>query len=148
MKRWWLILLCAVISAPVWAADRAAEERMLNIASELRCLVCQNESIAASRADLAVDLRQQIREQIHAGQTDQEIRAYMVDRYGDFILYRPPLQATTILLWFGPLLLLVFGLLVLTLTLRHRMRSMTDRLLSDEERKRAEALLKLNNIPD
>ncbi|WP_456093830.1 cytochrome c-type biogenesis protein [Orrella marina] len=121
---------------------------MLNIASELRCLVCQNESIAASRADLAVDLRQQIREQIHAGQTDQEIRAYMVDRYGDFILYRPPLQATTILLWFGPLLLLVFGLLVLTLTLRHRMRSMTDRLLSDEERKRAEALLKLNNIPD
>lgn len=148
MKRWWLILLCAVISAPVWAADRAAEERMLNIASELRCLVCQNESIAASRADLAVDLRQQIREQIHAGQTDQEIRAYMVDRYGDFILYRQPLQATTILLWFGPLLLLVFGLLVLTLTLRHRMRSMTDRLLSDEERKRAEALLKLNNIPD
>jgi len=148
MKRWWLILLCAVIAAPVWAADRAAEERMLNIASELRCLVCQNESIAASRADLAVDLRQQIREQIRGGQTDQEIRAYMVDRYGDFILYRPPLQATTILLWFGPLLLLVFGLLVLTLTLRHRMRSMTDRLLSDEERKRAEALLKPNNIPD
>src|SRR5690606_16181103 len=99
MKRWWLILFRAVIAAPVWAADRAAEERMLNIASELRCLVCQNESIAASRADLAVDLRQQIREQIRGGQTDQEIRAYMVDRYGDFILYRPPLQATTILLW-------------------------------------------------
>lgn len=114
---------------------------MLNIAAELRCLVCQNESIAASRADLAVDLRQQIREQISAGKSDADIRAYMVDRYGDFVLYRTPFKATTILLWFGPLLLLAFGLLVLAWTLRHRKNSMTDTLLSDAERRRADALL-------
>lgn len=149
MKRWWLMLLCVVIATPSWAADNASEKRMLNIAAELRCLVCQNESIAASRADLAVDLRQQIREQIHAGKSDVEIRAYMVDRYGDFILFRPPFKATTILLWFGPLLLLVFGLLLLSTTLRRRKYSMMSPSLSDDERRRAEALLSdTNNITD
>ena len=145
MKRWWLMLLFAVIITPSWANDSASEKRMLDIAAELRCLVCQNESIAASRADLAVDLRQQIREQIHAGKSDVEIRAYMVDRYGDFILYRPPFKATTILLWFGPVLLLTFGLLLLTLTLRRRKYSVASTPLSDEERRRAEALLSSPN---
>lgn len=141
MKRWWLTLLCAVIALPSWADNGAAEKRMLDIAGELRCLVCQNESIAASRADLAVDLRQQIREQIQAGKSDAEIRTYMVDRYGDFVLYRTPLKATTLLLWFGPMLLLSFGLLVLATTLRRRKSSVADALLSDDERKRAQALL-------
>lgn len=141
MKRWWLTLLCAVIALPSWANNGAAEKRMLDIAAELRCLVCQNESIAASRADLAVDLRQQIREQIQAGKSDAEIRTYMVDRYGDFVLYRTPLKATTLLLWFGPMLLLAFGLLVLATTLRRRKSSVADASLSDDERKRAQALL-------
>jgi len=141
MKRWWLTLLCAVIALPSWADNGAAEKRMLDIAGELRCLVCQNESIAASRADLAVDLRQQIREQIQAGKSDAEIRTYMVDRYGDFVLYRTPLKATTLLLWFGPMLLLAFGFLVLATTLRRRKSSVADALLSDDERKRAQALL-------
>lgn len=141
MKRWWLTLLWAVIALPSWADNGAAEKRMLDIAGELRCLVCQNESIAASRAELAVDLRQQIREQIEAGKSDAEIRAYMVDRYGDFILYRTPLKATTLLLWFGPMLLLVFGLLVLAMTLRRRKSLVAHELLSDDERERAQALL-------
>lgn len=141
MKRWWLTLLCAIIALPSWADNGAAEKRMLDIAGELRCLVCQNESIAASRAELAVDLRQQIREQIEAGKSDAEIRVYMVDRYGDFILYRTPLKATTLLLWFGPMLLLVFGLLVLAMTLRRRKSLVAHELLSDDERERAQALL-------
>ncbi|HCP76422.1 MAG: cytochrome C biogenesis protein cycl [Pusillimonas sp.] len=141
MKHWWLTLLCAVIALPSWADSAATEKRMLNIAAELRCLVCQNESIAASRADLAVDLRQQIREQIQAGKSDTEIRTYMVDRYGDFVLYRTPLKATTLLLWFGPMLLLAFGLLVLATTLRRRKSIVADALLSDDERKRAQTLL-------
>lgn len=141
MKRWWLTLLCAVIALPSWADKGAAEKRMLDIAGELRCLVCQNESIAASRADLAVDLRQQIREQIQAGKSDSDIRTYMVDRYGDFVLYRTPLKTTTLLLWFGPMLLLAFGFLVLTITLRRRKRGLADTALSDDERSRAQALL-------
>ena len=115
--------------------------RLQGIAAELRCLVCQNESIAASRADLAVDLRQQIREQIQAGKTDSEIRTYMVDRYGDFVLYRPPLKTTTVLLWFGPMLLLVFGLFILATTLRRRRSALADKVLSTDELKRAQALL-------
>ncbi|NYT64903.1 cytochrome c-type biogenesis protein CcmH [Alcaligenaceae bacterium] len=141
MKRWWLALLCAVIALPSWADNSAAEKRMLDIAAELRCLVCQNESIAASRADLAVDLRQQIREQIQAGNSDAGIRSYMVDRYGDFILYRTPLKPTTLLLWFGPMLLLAFGFMVLMVTLRRRKRNLIEAALSDDERKRAQALL-------
>ncbi|TKR53498.1 cytochrome c-type biogenesis protein CcmH [Allopusillimonas ginsengisoli] len=141
MKHWWLALLCALIALPSWANNGAAEKRMLDIAGELRCLVCQNESIAASRADLAVDLRQQIREQIQAGKSDTEIRAYMVERYGDFVLYRTPLKATTLLLWFGPLLLLAFGFFVLATSLRRRKSSVADAALSDDERERAEALL-------
>src|SRR5690625_4747055 len=132
MSRWWLPLLFVFLALPAWAGDHAAETRMLSIAEELRCLVCQNESIAASRADLAVDLRQQIREQIQAGRTDDEIRAYMVERYGDFILYRPPLKATTVLLWFGPLLLLAFGIGLLAITLRRRRTNMVEEGLSVE----------------
>ncbi|PLC50851.1 cytochrome C biogenesis protein cycl [Pollutimonas subterranea] len=141
MKRLWLFLLCAAVSLPSFGNSGATEARMLDIATELRCLVCQNETIAASRADFAVDLRERIREQIDAGKSDTEIQAYMVARYGEFILYRPPLKATTLLLWFGPMLLLLSGLLILVRTLRRLKLSVIELALSDDEQKRAETLL-------
>ncbi|AWB33909.1 cytochrome c-type biogenesis protein [Orrella marina] len=141
MKYWWLAVFCLLNAMPSLATSAELEKRMLGIAAELRCLVCQNESIAASRADLAVDLRQQIREQIQAGQTDDEIRTYMVERYGDFVLYRPPFKATTFLLWFGPMLLFFFGLTILMVSLRRRKARIVNSSLSDEDRRRANALL-------
>lgn len=117
---------------------------MAEISTELRCLVCQNESIAASRADLAVDLRRQIREQIESGKNDEEILAYMVDRYGDFVRYRPPVKATTLLLWFGPAVLLVVSLIALLQYLRRRSSNVDDLPLSNEDRRRAEGLLTNN----
>src|SRR5438132_13790589 len=91
----------------------ALEARMMQLAQELRCLVCQNQTIADSHAALAVDLRDQIREMMQKGQSDQQILDYMTARYGDFILYRPPVKQTTALLWFGPVLLLLGGLVAL-----------------------------------
>src|SRR3954451_34953 len=87
------------------SSDPALEARMLAITGELRCLVCQNQTIADSHADLAVDLRQEVREMLKRGMTDDQVRRYMTDRYGDFILYRPPLKGTTAVLWLGPALL-------------------------------------------
>lgn len=123
-------------------AHGSAEDRRVNeIASELRCLVCQNESIAASRADLAVDLRRQIRQQLDAGKSEAEILAYMEARYGDFILYRPRLKAATLLLWFGPAALLAAGLAALALTLRRRRMRQDCPALTPQERQAADALL-------
>jgi len=122
--------------------DPVAQKRLIGLTSELRCLVCQNQTIADSNAELAVDLRREIREQIKAGKTDAEIRDFMTTRYGDFVLYRPPLKATTVLLWFGPALLLVAGIVVLVRVMRARRRTTdADRPLTDEERSRAAALL-------
>src|SRR5207245_3371344 len=95
------------------AADPALEQKVMALAAELRCLVCQNQTIADSSAPLAEDLRNQVREKMRQGVSDSEILGYMVARYGDFVLYRPPLKLTTVLLWFGPLLLLAGGFLVL-----------------------------------
>jgi cytochrome c-type biogenesis protein CcmH len=89
--------------------DAKVEQRLKTLAEELRCLVCQNQTIADSNAPLALDLRNQIRGQIAAGRSDEQIRAYMVERYGDFVLYRPPFKASTLALWLGPFLLLVVG---------------------------------------
>src|SRR5258706_2040689 len=89
--------------------DPVVERRLTDLAEELRCLVCQNQTIADSNAPLALDLRNQIRQQVAAGRSDDQIRAYMVERYGDFVLYRPPFKATTAVLWLGPLLLIVVG---------------------------------------
>src|SRR5436190_7331511 len=100
------------------AADPALEARMVKITSELRCLVCQNQTIADSNASLAVDLRRETRELLKQGKSDAEIVDYMTARYGDFVLYRPPLRATTVLLWFGPVLLLGIGGAVLVGVLR------------------------------
>ena len=113
-------------------ADPVLEARMLTITAELRCLVCQNQTIADSHAGLAIDLRNQMREMIKRGDTDAQIIDYMTARYGDFVLYRPPVKATTWLLWFGPGLLLVGGLAALALVLRQRSRMSPDRFEPDE----------------
>ncbi len=107
-------------------ADPALEARVMALAVELRCLVCQNQTIADSHADLAVDLRRQIRTMLLAGKSDDQIRRYMTDRYGDFVLYKPPLKATTVLLWTGPPLLLLGALAALFLALRRRQRAADD----------------------
>lgn len=142
-----LIILSALASnliakeAQPSAADPVLEERVMKLSRELRCLVCQNETLADSRADLAEDLRNQIREQMKAGKTDKEIIAYLTDRYGTFVLYRPPVEPTTYLLWFGPFLLLLAGLLLLFRYVKRRSSVIAEAPLSVEERRRAEALL-------
>lgn len=108
--------------APPAAEDPVIEKRLQAIAGELRCLVCQNETIAASNADLAVDLRREVRQMLREGKSEREIIDYMTARYGDFVLYRPPVKASTALLWFGPAVLLVGGVAVLWLVLRRRSR--------------------------
>lgn len=123
------------------AADPALEARVLKIAEELRCLVCQNETIAASQADLAKDLRQQIREQLTQGRTQVEILDFMAQRYGDFVLYRPPLKFSTMLLWAGPFVLLLVAGVVLLMNIRRR-DPLTDHApLTPAELQRAQRLL-------
>jgi cytochrome c-type biogenesis protein CcmH len=140
------VIVHAKEAAPT-ADDPLLEQRLMNLATELRCLVCQNQSLADSHADLAVDLRNQVREQMKAGKTDDEIRAWLTQRYGDFVLYRPPVKSTTALLWFGPLLLLLVGLVGLGLYLRRRRRVIGLPQLTDEEHARAQALLRPDQGP-
>lgn len=123
------------------ADDPVLEKRVMALAEDLRCLVCQNETLASSHSDLAVDLRQQIREQMKAGKSNQEIIAFMTERYGDFVLFRPPVKMTTYLLWFGPFLLLAAGVTVQLLYLKRRRERAVEKPLSESERKRVEALL-------
>jgi cytochrome c-type biogenesis protein CcmH len=122
------------------AADPALEARVMAVASELRCLVCQNQTLADSHAPLAVDLRNQIREKMQQGASEHDIVDYMVARYGDFVLYRPPFKATTVLLWAGPMLLMLAGLAALFFRLARR-RGESQSELSDEQRTRAQAML-------
>jgi cytochrome c-type biogenesis protein CcmH len=122
------------------ADDPALEKRVMALAEELRCLVCQNQTLADSNAELALDLRRQIREQLKAGASERQVIDYLVDRYGDFVLYRPPLKATTVLLWFGPFLLLALGAFVLVRRVR-RQRDETPAPLSQAEHARAAELL-------
>ena len=146
MKRWWLTLLCAVIALPSWADNGAAEKRMLDIAGELRCLVCQNESLAASQSDLAQDLRKEVYAMMRAGKSEREITAFLVERYGDFVLFRPPFKASTLLLWLGPAVLLVIAMLSLFGRLRRRQLE-TAPDLSTAERAEARALLGADSPP-
>ncbi|MGH8699566.1 MAG: cytochrome c-type biogenesis protein [Burkholderiales bacterium] len=127
-------------AAPV-AADPVLEDRVTAVASELRCLVCQNQTLADSNAPLAVDLRNQIRERMREGASERDIIAFMVERYGDFVLYRPPFKATTWLLWVGPMLLMIAGLATLYYRIARRRREVAQPELSGEERARAAALL-------
>jgi cytochrome c-type biogenesis protein CcmH/NrfF len=125
-------------AAPDVAADPALEARVNAIAAELRCLVCQNQSLADSHAELALQLKGQVREQLQAGRNEQQVVAYMTQRYGDFVLYRPPFKATTVLLWAGPGLLLAIGLGVLGWNLR---RKVPANELSQADAARAASLL-------
>ena len=150
-----LLLVLALVSVAIasWAKEAAPESddpvleaRVLAIAEELRCLVCQNETIAASRADLAVDLRKQIRLKLKAGQSKQQIVDFMVARYGDFVLYRPPFKAMTLLLWLGPFLLLGLGIVVMAVNIRSRRGAAQAEPWSPEQEQRARALLEDNVV--
>lgn len=157
MKRFVLGLFCALlISSPVAAvlpeeqlADPALEARARQISQELRCVVCQNQSIDDSDAPLAADLRAIVRERLTAGDTDEEVMAYIVARYGNFVLLKPPLDMQTILLWSAPLLVLIPGGLGLVLYLRRRGRSgaATPAPLSAEERRKLAAILETGDAP-
>ena len=148
MRNWLVIvlaLLCAATSwageAPPLAEDPVVEQRLNAISEELRCLVCQNESLAGSRADLALDLRREIRGLIKANKSDQEIMEFMVSRYGDFIRYRPPVKPITWLLWFGPLLLLVGAVVVLVRMVGRSSRDSSPHQLDTAQREKAQRLL-------
>lgn len=129
--------------APSAVADPALEKRVMDISEELRCLVCQNQTIADSHAELAVDLRNQVREMLLQGKSESEIREYMVQRYGDFVLYRPPVKTTTWVLWVGPFVLLLAGLLVLMVKLKQRAKRVVegDKPLQEDQKRRLDDLL-------
>jgi len=135
--------LPAAADAVPTVTDPVAQGRAVKLSEKLRCLVCQNQSIADSNAELASDLRGQIREQIAAGKSDDQIVEYMVNRYGDFVLYDPPFKPTTILLWLGPLLLVIGGFFVLIRNLRRRPAA--EPTLTAEEQQRAARLLAGDN---
>lgn len=122
--------------------DPQIEQRMRALTEQLRCLVCQNETLADSRADLAQDLRRQVREQIKAGKSDKEIIVFLTDRYGEFVLYNPQVKPKTYLLWFGPFVLLIGGTTLLYRYVKRRRELISDKPLTADERKRAEALLR------
>jgi len=122
------------------ADDPVIEQRLVNLAEDLRCLVCQNESLAGSHAELAEDLRREIREQMKAGKDDQEVIAYLTERYGDFVLYRPPFKPITWLLWLGPVLFLGIGGGAWYMTLRRR-RAVQDAPLDEKKLAAAAQLL-------
>ena len=124
------------------AQDPQLAARLVDISQELRCLVCQNESLASSHAELAEDLRREVRDLLREGKTDQEVKDFLVARYGDFVLYRPEVKPLTWLLWFGPFLLLAVAALFFGIYLRQRRRLAAPRALTDEARERAQQLLK------
>jgi cytochrome c-type biogenesis protein CcmH len=139
MVKWTVGLCLAIMAMLSWgkeatpvAEDPALEARVVKIAAELRCLVCQNQTIADSSAGLAIDLRNQVREMLRNGQSDREILDYMTARYGDFVLYRPPVKATTVILWFGPAILLLGGAVMLIVVLRRRSKMPPELFESDE----------------
>jgi cytochrome c-type biogenesis protein CcmH len=122
--------------------DPVEEARLVHISQELRCLVCQNESLSSSRAELADDLRREVRDLIRANKSDQEIKDFLVSRYGDFVLYRPEVKPLTWVLWFGPFVVLLIAGIFLLVYLRQRRATVQPQVLSDNERARVEQLLK------
>jgi cytochrome c-type biogenesis protein CcmH len=143
-------LLVVILLLPSFAAAGEAtplaenpqiEARLKVLAVELRCLVCQNQTLADSNAPLAEDLRREVREMIAKNMSDKEIIDFLVTRYGDFVLYRPPLKTTTTLLWVGPFLLLIGGAIALVMALRRRQKKVADVALSEAERNRVAQLL-------
>jgi cytochrome c-type biogenesis protein CcmH len=144
----WLMLMVLFVAGPAWAGDArplgddpAVEARLKQLAVELRCLVCQNQTLADSNAPLAEDLRREVREMIVKNMSDKDIIDFLVSRYGDFVLYRPPLKTSTTLLWAGPFVLLAAGLVGLAVALRRRGRKVEQAGITDEEHRRVEQLL-------
>ncbi|GAB2897348.1 hypothetical protein GCM10027046_28620 [Uliginosibacterium flavum] len=140
--------LCLLLTTTTFAAspEAALDARATRLEEQLRCLVCQNQSIAESQADLAMDLKRQVREMLVAGKSEAEVRDYMVERYGDFVLYDPPMQTGTLLLWLGPFLLLLGALGAFFWRLRQRGKAPADTMLDPAELARAHALLN-NDAP-
>jgi len=150
LKKVLLLLMLVLLISPLaiakeavpMAMDPVLEKQVNEISSELRCLVCQNQTIADSHAELAIDLKNQVRNMVKSGQTQDEIVDYMVQRYGDFVRYRPAFKATTMMLWLGPFLLVLIGLTVLVINLRKRTAVVKDDGdLSLEESERLKTLL-------
>ena len=134
-----VVFIGIILWGAAWAQSTDLDKRTAALADELRCLVCQNQTLADSNAPLAVDLRNQIREQLAGGKSEREVREFMVARYGDFVLYRPPFKASTVALWAGPLVFLVLGIFILMRRLARRPAS--EPSLSEAERARAAKLL-------
>ncbi len=150
-----LLLSILIVSSSGWAKEAVPvaenpeiEKRMIALSEELRCLVCQNESLAGSRSDFAKDLRREIREQLMANKSNKEITDFLVARYGDFVLYRPPIKSTTMLLWFGPFIFLLIGAGALIIYLKQRRKLLEETSLSEEELEQAEKLLKKGSNGD
>lgn len=148
MKKLFLATICILSlgaaianeAAPL-ADDPVTEQRLISISEEMRCLVCQNESLAGSRSDLANDLRREIRTLIKEGKSDDQIRSFMVERYGDFVLYRPPVKPVTWLLWIGPFVILLMGIAGLLTYLRRRNNSVPNVTLTDADNQKIDAML-------
>ena len=148
-----VVLLTIFIASPLgWtkeavpvAENPEIEKRMIALSEDLRCLVCQNESLAGSRSDFAKDIRREIREQLMANKSNKEITDFLVARYGDFVLYRPPLRTNTMLLWFGPFIFLLIGACALIIYLRQRRKQLDEVPLSEEQLEQAEEILKKSN---
>ena len=148
MRRILLIAVCVFSLGNAFAKDAApladdpvTEQRLISISEEMRCLVCQNESLAGSRSDLANDLRREIRVLIKEGKSDDQIRSFMVERYGDFVLYRPPVKPLTWLVWIGPFVILGLGVAGLLMYLRRRDSSVPNVALTDADNQKIDALL-------
>jgi cytochrome c-type biogenesis protein CcmH len=133
------LAVLAFVATAAWAQDTPLDRHVMELSQELRCLVCQNQTLAESNATLAVDLRNQIKEQVAAGKSDREVIDFLVERYGDFVLYRPPFKAKTLILWVGPFVFLIAGLFFLVRFLRRR--RVPEPELSPADRKRAAKLL-------
>jgi len=146
-----MLVFCMLQISSTWSQearpmqnDAVAEAQVQRLSEQLRCLVCQNQTLADSHADLARDLKQEIREMAAKGMSDQAIIDYLVARYGDFVRYRPPLKSTTLLLWLGPFALLFAGGIGLFITLRRREKSIVDAPLNVDEVRKVRELLAMN----
>ncbi len=134
--------------AALLAEDPLVEKRLIHISEELRCMVCQNESLASSRAELANDLREEVRKLIREDRSDSQIKEYLVTRYGDFVLYKPEVKPLTWVLWFGPFMLLVLAILGMAYYLRQRQSAQTGQPgLTDEDQRKVQEILKSGDAP-
>jgi cytochrome c-type biogenesis protein CcmH len=152
MKYLLIILLaftgCSLFVAAQTTDEAALDARVRDFSRQLRCLVCQNETLADSQAMLAIDLKREIREQMKAGKSDREILAYLTARYGDFVSYRPPVKLSTYLLWFGPFILLACGFFILFIYIKNRREQIKEEPLSAAEHQRARELLQASSGKD